>query len=256
MTETQSDSVKPVNKTVSIIIPTFNNYNQLLGCVNSIHEQSSHTYQVIVVNNGEAGTTDKIKALFEGGPQIDVVDCGGKNLGWEGGLIRGLKESKTPYVCFMNDDTLVVPGTGDWMEKMLQSFGESSVSAVGPTSNMVMGAQGFLNYHAPKRFVVKLLIGFCMVVRRKALDAVGGITLGLPGGDDFDMSLRFNKAGHKMIFDARVFVYHFGCQTGNRVRNDWNSERMQRDTRNEMIRRHGLSAFIEMSAAPPVEWNG
>src|ERR1019366_3787911 len=94
---------------VTILIATWNNEQQLSQCLISLWH-SSHWYplKVIVINNGDA----KIEVDF---PNVTVVNTG-KNLGWEGGLLEGLKHVTSEYVCFMNDDTYIPPSSFHWMK--------------------------------------------------------------------------------------------------------------------------------------------
>ena len=101
-----------------------------------------------------------------------------------------------------------------------------------------------------------LLIGFCVLMKRDALDDIGGITMGLPGGDDFDYSLRFLDKGYTLAIQTDSYVHHHGCQTGNRLfPGHWNSPQMINDVREELIRRHGFIGFhktIQFTPAPLV----
>ena len=167
---------------------------------------------------------------------IELIQCE-KNLGWEGGLKRGLEVSKAPFVIFMNDDTFVPHHQKDWMSRLVSRFKDTRVGAVGPSSNVVMGMQNIFNINLATVFNAKFLIGFCMMVKREALDKVGGVDDTLPGGDDIYLSIRLRKAGYTLNVEQRVFVYHHGFKTGERVhRGYWNSNEMQEKTSSVSLR--------------------
>lgn len=228
---------------VAIIIPTFNNYEYLAPCLQSIlttmtAEDLLHIY---VVNNGHENSCDWIK-----NKHVTVLQSEGKNLGWEGALKLGLEKTTEPFVMFLNDDTLIPPSSRFWINRMLQHFIHKEVGAVGPSSNVVMGLQNIFTSTPVLTFTAKFLIGFCFLVRREAILKAGGIDDSLPGGDDLDMSIRLRDAGFKLVVDKEVFVYHHGFKTGNRVfgdvaqRNGWNSYEMLEKTNNALIRKHGF----------------
>jgi len=95
----------------------------------------------------------------------------------------------------LNPDTVASPG---WLESLSQRFEDPNVAAVGPVSDSVSAAQ-FVGHHLPARYrgtaaaedltdavraaqpgasmESKLLIGFCLVVRRDVLDAAGLLAL-------------------------------------------------------------------------------
>lgn len=234
----------------TIIIPTYNNPNFVVSCVNSIltHTISRETMKIVVVNNG----TREIEDYMTKHPLLQIVHAE-KNLGWEGGLKLGLQYADTEFVCFMNDDTYIPYASNLWLLRCLSEFRNKDVAAVGPTSNVVRGAQNifldqFTGYQAP---FAPFLIGFCVFVRKSDLEAAGGIDETLPGGDDFDLSIRLKKLGKKLVICRDVFVYHHGFKTGERVRGTpdkpggWNSQEMTENTNISLIRKHGFKEFID-----------
>lgn len=228
---------------VTIIIPTFNNQEYLQPCLNSImlHQSTPGLFEILVINNGEPKS---IPAYANN--EIRVLDVG-KNLGWEGGLKEGLKHATTPYVVFLNDDTYIPMSSAGWIYQMLMNFSDPKVAAVGPGSNCVMGTQNiFVPTPSDYNLEVNILIGFCMMVKRECLDAVGGIDDSFPNhGDDLDLSIRFREAGYKLICNKSVFVYHHGFKTGQREHgSEWNSIAMTEKTNEWLIRKHGLKTFM------------
>lgn len=234
---------------VGIIIPTWNNNQYLLPCLNSIltplaTEDLVHVY---VVNNGES----KNMALIDH-PRVTILQQK-ENVGWEGGLIAGLEASTEEFLIFMNDDTFVPLPSLRWVNQMIDHFKYPQVGAVGPSSNCVMGAQNIfcgIPYYQDV-ISVNYLIGFCMMVRRSALQVAGGVDRTLPGGDDLDLSIRLRKAGYYLLVDRNVFVYHHGFKTGERIYGSsqavggWNSVEMMEKTNFALMQKHGLKAWIE-----------
>lgn len=239
---------------IDIIIPTWNNREYLEPCLTSLmNHRTPKTYKVIVVNNGDKRTVDWIPQDNE----LTVIQSE-KNGGWEGGLKLGLEHSKSEYVIFMNDDTYIPLSSRLWVPTLLKEFDDLKVGAVGPSSNVVMGSQNvFLN--TPSIFPVNYLIGFCMMVRREALDKVGGVDDTLPGGDDLDLSIRLRKEGYKLLANKEAFVYHHGFKSGTRLVGDhntnggWNSYEMLEKTNLALIKKHGLKAWYECLYESPKE---
>lgn len=234
---------------IGVIIPTFNGNDYLIPCLNSLlnplaTEDLIHIY---VVNNGDPQNMQAIDH-----PRVTILQQD-KNLGWEGGLKAGLAASKEEFVVFMNDDTFIPMTSLRWANRLLNHFGIPEVGAVGPSSNVVMGIQNiFANVPFIFNYVkVNFLIGFCMMVRRSALEKVGGVDDSLPGGDDLDLSIRLRKGGYSLLCDRDVFVYHHGFKTGERVNGGpevnggWNSVQMMERTNFALIRKHGLKAYLE-----------
>lgn len=236
---------------VSIIIPTYNNPDCLSQCISSILAvRLRYPVEIIVVNNGHQDSLDRI----QNNPLIKVVQTGGKNLGWEGGLKEGLKHTNREFVCFMNDDVYIPSASDMWLQTMVSTFGNPEVGAVGPSTNVVMGAQNIWKGIPYQQVEVTYLIGFCMLLRRKALDEVGGIDDTLPGGDDLDLSIRLRGANWHLVARRDVFVFHHGFVTGTRLhgnetkRGGWNSKEMTERTDIALIKKHGFRKWFECRA--------
>lgn len=238
---------------IDIIIPTFNNSRFLLPCVKSILEcgDFGNFVKIIIVNNGH-----KDSIGFQEMPGIKIIQAE-KNLGWEGGLDLGLKHSTAPFVCFQNDDTQIPVANKLFYKKLLYPFEDDNVAAVGPVSTTVAGPQSIYNPMCPLTISsVGFLIYFCVVIRREYLDLVGGVDTTLPGGDDFDLSIRFNDIGKKSIINPNAFLIHHGFKTGERVfgssdnAGGWNSPEMSEKTQNYLIKKHGFKKYMNVFRAP------
>lgn len=234
---------------IGLIVPTWNNNQYLIPMLNSVMRSLStedliHAY---VVNNGDAINMESIQH-----PKITILQQS-DNLGWEGGLKAGLEVSKEEFVIFMNDDTFVPLNSLRWANMLINRFADPRVGAVGPSSNCVMGVQNIFSGFPEYMDVVQVnfLIGFCVMLRRSALDAAGGVDDLLPGGDDLDLSMRLRKAGYALLCDRNVFVYHHGFKSGERLKGGpevdggWNSVQMTERTNWGLIQKHGLRAYLE-----------
>ncbi len=234
----------------TIIIPTWNNPSYVVACINSIlmHTMSRENLRILVVNNGDR----EIENFLTKHELVKIIHAD-KNLGWEGGLKLGLEHTTSEIVCFMNDDTFVPYSSNQWLLRCLSQFRNKHVAAVGPVSNVVRGMQNifFDQFAGAASPYASFLIGFCVFVRRSDLEAAGGVDDTLPGGDDFDLSIRLRKLGKKLVICRDAFVYHHGFKTGERIRGSsdrpggWNSVDMSEKTNMALIKKHGFRTFIE-----------
>lgn len=237
-----------MRKGIDFIIPTYENPDYLIPCVRSVvlNTVLRDIIRVIVVNNGSK-EYERLVPKFD---NVEVITPG-RNLGWEGGLRVGLERSDSQYVCFLNDDTFIPMSSHYWLNFILPCFDDPSVAAVGPTTNVVSGAQNIFWGPQIVKHEVPYLIGFCMFNRRLHLDAVGSIDDALPGGDDFDLSIRYRKMGYKLIVARTAFIYHHGFKTGERLKGNpaqpsgWNSREMIDKTNRALIKKHGFRDWIE-----------
>jgi GT2 family glycosyltransferase len=129
---------------------------------------------------------------------------------------------------------------------------ETNVDVVAPITTCAAGIQSIFHQNTPVSVTeVSMLIFLCVVIKKEALDAAGGIDDTLPGGDDLDLSIRMRLAGKRLFVNPNAFIVHHGMQTGNRVKGDftvdggWNSEKMQDNTNKALIQKHGFRTWME-----------
>jgi GT2 family glycosyltransferase len=234
---------------ITIIIPTWDNPDYLRPAVVSLlrNQATKGLFEILVINNGHPKSCDYLK----GQKQVRVINAG-RNLGWEGGIDLGMKNSTSPFVCFFNDDAHIPTSSRLWLNQLIQHMRDEKVAAVGPASNVVMGWQNIFADTPLHVFESKFLIGFCVLMRRSAFEAIGGMDLALPGGDDFDWSIRLRDAEYKLLVDKTVFVYHHGFKTGERVYGNpnspqgWNSFEKTEKTNLALIKKHGLKKWWDL----------
>jgi GT2 family glycosyltransferase len=229
---------------VDVIVPTYQNEYWLKRCLRAFAEaKMPELGKVIIVDNGGDYYASN---HFTVGLDTMVLSPG-KNLGWTGGLAEGLKHSTAEYVMFMNDDA-EFERMPDRLALMLEHFADPSVAAVGPATGTAMGRQAV---EGPDIEETKVLVGFCVLLKRSDLEVVGGVLLDWDLGDDIDLCIRLTRAGKKMVIDRRVFVYHHAFKTGVKVYGQpkkvggWNSIEMVSATTQRLILKHGAQAVLE-----------
>lgn len=229
--------------TVDVIIPTWKNEYWLKRCLRSLAEaKMPELGTVFVVDNGGDYFASN---HFTVGMNVCVLNPG-KNLGWTGGLAHALPYSSAPFVMFMNDDA-EFERLPNRLSLLLGNFVDPDVAAVGPATGVAMGRQAV---EGPDLEETKVLVGFCVLLKRTDLEAVGGVRLEWELGDDIDLCIRLTKAGKKLLIDRRVFVYHHAFKTGVRIYGaardggGWNSIEMVSATTQRLILEHGAEAVI------------
>lgn len=227
---------------ITVAIPTYNNPYQLRGTILSLIHNTDFTGRIIVVNNG----SDSYEAAQAVIPyEIDWVDAG-ENLGWIGGINEALGMADSDLFCMLNDD-VIFPWNQTFWETTAQWFDRPDCGGVGPASNYVAGWQSIHVYPQHPTLSVEFLIGFCATYRTDLLKALGGLDPTLPGGDDLDLSIRVRDSGRFLVADRRLYLHHYGSQTGQRVQPGfWDSHTHQADTYNALIRKHGLRRWHAM----------
>lgn len=216
---------------VSVVVVSYNSSSTIATCLESVLSTLGPGDEVIVVDNASQDETPYYLQTLAGKDKRLVVRALETNRGYAGGAAEGVRLARNDYVIFLNPDTQVF---GPWVYQLLQPMLENAdVAASGPVSNYAAGSQNVGLYGDLQRvtgqisieqirqnlaaqwqgkFVeTKLLIGFCLAVRREALERIGGFDEALYlGNDDLDLSWRLQQAGYKQVVVPSVFVYHQG----------------------------------------------
>lgn len=236
-------------KSIFMVMPTWNNAAMCAEAIRTLYEYTDferYGELLIVDNSPEASDSLGVIAARYG----VRVHWPGVNLGWMGGVNYGIESiGQMPFFTMCNDD-VVFPQDRAFWPRTLKLFEDPKVGGVGPISNYAMGWQ----YHrvSPPGQIgeVNLLVGFCATYRTEMLRAIGLLDVTLPGGDDFDLSIRVRAAGYKLLCDRRSFLYHYGSATGLRLHNDWDSLQSQHKTLNAIAHKHGMKAWYHTVQGP------
>ena len=206
-----------------IVIPCYKNYEVSRECIESIISNTTGVdYRLILVNDGADRQLAKyFKGLKKYRKNVEIV-TNKVNSGWVKAVNAGLKLCKAPYVLIANNDIVVGRDMAGWLFRMINLLmANKKAGAIGPTSNYVMGMQSvkFNNSISTLVHYSKLLIGFCMLVKKEVIDKIGFLderfTLDnkISGNDDLDYSLKIRDAGYKLLIARDIFIFHHGSAT-------------------------------------------
>ena len=106
---------------VSFIILNWNNKKTIFECLDSLLIQTYPSLEMIVVDNGSVDrSVDMIEKRY--GTQIQLIR-NPKNLGFAGGVNRGLEAVQGEYVALLNSDATLEP---EWTQEMVKGIQQSS----------------------------------------------------------------------------------------------------------------------------------
>ena len=220
------------NRPTSVILPCFDQVEFTRGCVASLYRQCRSPWELIAVDNGSRdGTADYLRGVRDASPHRVEVVTNAENRGFPAACNQGLARARGDYLVLLNNDTVV---TDAWLD-MLVALADSdpAIGMVGPMSNYATPPQlvedvPYGDLDAMHRFAtrwraehrgewlrVPKLSGFCLLMKRAAFEAVGGLDerFGLGFFDDDDLALRMRRAGYELAVARDLFVHHHGSRT-------------------------------------------
>ena len=179
---------------VSIIIPTFNRAAFLGEAVDSVCAQTTEDWELIVVDDGSTDATPGVMAAFRD-PRIRYVSQARR--GVAAARNGGMAVSRASMIAFLDSDDLWLP---EKLRFQLQFFSLNPAAAICQTEEMWIRRGQRVNPRAKHRkhsgWIFKECLPLCIVspsavmMRREALDALGGFDESLPACEDYDLWLR------------------------------------------------------------------
>ena len=217
-------------KNTSIIILTYNQLEYTKLCVKSIRNNNLlGTYEIIIVdNNSTDGTVEWLKSQED--TDFKVI-FNNENKGFPKGCNQGIEvANKDNDIMLLNNDTVVMPNS--IFNLRMGLYSENKIGATGSVSNSVSYYQQVLldckEFNDNVKFVLLnnipndnyyeervKLVGFAMLIKREAINKVGGLEEKFTPGnyEDDDISLRILKNEYKLLLCRDSYIHHFGSMS-------------------------------------------
>jgi GT2 family glycosyltransferase/glycosyltransferase involved in cell wall biosynthesis len=219
--------------TIDIVIPVYRGLDETLNCIYSVLRSKNETaYEMVVVDDKspEAELSEKLGELASRG--LITILRNRRNLGFVGSVNRGMRLHMDRDVLLLNSDTEVY---GDWLDRMMAvAVSDPRIASVTPftTNGTIASYPIFLrdNYMrlepsyqqidaiaAASKLMepvdIPTAVGFCMLIPRRALNAVGYFDarrFGRGYGEENDFSRRAVAKGWRNVLAPNIFVRHMG----------------------------------------------
>jgi anaerobic magnesium-protoporphyrin IX monomethyl ester cyclase len=221
-----------------IIIPTFENEDYTVECLNSIIKFTEpNTYRIIWIDNGSVNTS-RIEEILKNVEHLSFKFT--TNQGFVTAVNKGLEMSNAPHVVLLNNDTVV---TKNWLDKLTHAlYKDKEVGIVGPLTGYGKhgpDSQHSLSLHetllpAKARFwdierindeleskykgqtqPIEFVAFLCALLKREVINKVGPLDTRFEMGmwDDVDYCMSTQELGYKTELVLDTCIYHQGRTT-------------------------------------------
>ena len=223
----------PLGLTVDIVIPVYKGLAATKRCLESVLADTERLPGRIIVID-DMSPEPALSAWLSGlaaNKRIDLLR-NKRNLGFVASVNRGMRDAGRNDVVLLNSDTEVPTG---WLPRLAaQAYRENRIASVSPFSNnaTICGYPRIQGSDLPFGRIVHEIdavcrtvnagravdlpttVGFCMFIRRAALDDVGlfdEAAFGRGYGEENDFCLRASAKQWHHALACDVFVYHEGA---------------------------------------------
>lgn len=197
---------------VSVIIPTFNHREYVVGALESVWAQTLTSYEIIVINDGSPDDTREVLKPYVVEGRIRYVEQ--PNRGQAAARNLGLELARGKYVAYLDDDDLFPPDKLEW--QVAEMSVDHNLGGIGGISRKIRADGTILeDWGGPTREVThEELFGGNVFVspgqalfRTALLREIGGFDHTIWGADDHDLIFRVVAASRLRIVDRVALLY-------------------------------------------------
>ena len=232
---------------VDVVIPVYRDYHLTLSCIRHVLEMANKTpFEIVVIDDcsPEPELSEALRLIADRGLVTLVVHE--RNRGFVVSVNDGIRLHSERDVVLLNSDAEVY---GDWLDRLrAAAYDAPNIATVCPLTNagticsypifdrdnlpprdLSMGALDALARSVNTGCYVDAptAVGFCMYIKRAALDAIGLFdeeSFGTGYGEENDFCRRGRALGWRDVIAADIVVHHLGSasflgEKGERVSN-------------------------------------
>ena len=213
--------------TCDVAIPIYNGLTHLRPCVESVLRYARQPYRLILVDDGSDKHTAAFLRDVAGEHPHVLLLRNRENVGFVRSCNRAMQASDAEYLILLNSDTIVTPR---WLEKMVAcAESDPAIAAASPISNFCPHMQikmlpGYTFFQMAELVEtlsdrtypdVTTCEGFCLLLRRQALDKLGMFdeVYGPGYGEESDFCMRAVSRGWRTVCADDTYIYHKGRGT-------------------------------------------
>lgn len=213
-----------------IVIAIWNQLEFTKNCIESIERHTKDVdYRLILIDNAsDRPTAEYLSAIAQAKKDRVILIRNKSNIGFLKAANQGMKASSAPYICLINNDTLVTSG---WLKEMIDiASGHKDIGLVNPSSNNLgqKPPQGEplevyaekIRMERGKTIDLGAAIGFCMLIKREVIEKTGLFdeVYGMGNFEDTDLSRKAVKSGYRCVRACGAYVYHRENTSFNKVK--------------------------------------
>lgn len=208
-----------------LVLLSWNHLEETQTCLESLWRSTDMPSRLYIVDNGSEPHVRRFLQTVRPQGLVQEVTLlqHETNEGFPKGMNRGIRASRAPYVCLLNNDLVFTSG---WLSRMLDvAQAHPEIGVLNPASSTFgqrQPAGQSLEAYAQSLEVkrggyveVGMCIGFCLLITREVINRIGLLNEEVERifFEDEDFSMRAQQAGYQCVVVEASYVYHAEHQT-------------------------------------------
>lgn len=198
---------------VSIVIPTYHDWNRLSLCIKALQNQTypKDSFEVIIVNNDPKDHAPNNYSL-----PVNVKVLSEGKVGSYAARNTGIEAAKGEIIGFTDADCVPHP---DWIEKAVEKFSIGTVDRIGgkielfyqneDKKSWIELYESIYSFNQKKTVeILKASVTANLFARRELFDKVGKFDESKKSGEDIGWNRRANSFGYDLLYADTVKINH------------------------------------------------
>lgn len=225
---------------VTVVIPNYNGIKYIRDCMDSLRRQNYEPFEVLVIDN--ASKDGSLEILMQEYPEARVIALE-ENTGFCYAVNLGIRESNTPYVILLNNDTIVKPGFVSALVKTIEEgediFSVSAQMLSMEDENLLDGAGDGYNIlgwayargkgrpasQYDKKTEIFSACGGAAIYRKSVMEQIGYFDeKHFAYLEDVDIGYRARIYGYRNLYEPAAKVIHAGSAVSGSRYNEFKTK--------------------------------
>lgn len=199
---------------IAVIIPTYNRAGVVGRAIETALAQTLPPEEIIVVDDGSSDGTREVVEAY--GPPVRYIHQ--QNQGLAASRNTGVRACRSPWVAFIDDDDEWAPGKLEKQAKAIAATPDAVLCYTGLVCVVKGGGSTVIMPNSPDRIypTIRLRTPFspCSVmIRKDALEAVGGFNPRLRAAEDWELFMRLVPTGRLAWVPEPLLIVHASPET-------------------------------------------